>query len=104
VIASTQSLTAGFIPALVGRLEDRVPKFRTRHRLGWMSEVIDSVKGGRATVGFGRYAPLVTGLRQTTLGFEPVVACLAVDHPWVRAVIATPAQLEGLCRSSVPGA
>jgi putative transposase len=38
-----------------------------------------------------------------SLGDIPPVEFEAAHTPWVRAVIATPAQMEGLCRSSVPG-
>ncbi len=79
-IASTQTLSEGFIPKLVGRLQRRVPQRRTHHRPGWTSDVTGLVESGRATVGFVRHAPRVMGLYQATLDHEPVVACLALDH------------------------
>ncbi len=80
VTASTQSLTARFIPTLMGCLGNRVPRPGTRHKLGSLPDVIKFVEGGIATVGFACYAPAVDGLCQSTLGHEPVVACLAAGH------------------------
>jgi DNA-binding transcriptional LysR family regulator len=80
VTASTQCLTARFIPALLGRLGDRVPRPGIRHKIGSLPDVTTFVEGGIATVGFACYAPLVHGLCQSTLGQEPAVACLAAGH------------------------
>lgn len=80
VTASTQSLTARFIPMLTGRLRNRVPRPGTWHKPGSLPDVIEFVEGGIATVGFACYAPAVHGLSRSTLGHEPVVACLAADH------------------------
>ena len=80
VTASTQSLAARFIPSLLGWLGHRVPRPDTRNEIGSLPDVIEFVEGCIATIGFACYAPAVRGLCQSTLGHEPVVACLAADH------------------------
>lgn len=80
VIASTHSLSAAFVPELMGRLREALPRWRVRHRLGWSLEVTSMVAEGRATVGLVRYAENRDGLCVATLGHEPAVVCVGRGH------------------------
>ena len=80
VLASTHSLSAAFVPELMGRLREALPRWRVRHRLGWSLEVTSIVAEGRATVGLVRYAESTDGLRVATLGREPAVVCVGRGH------------------------
>lgn len=80
VLASTHSLSTAFVPELMGRLREALPRWQVRHRLGWTVEVTSMVAEGRATVGLVRYAESRDGLRVATLGHEPVVVCVGRGH------------------------
>jgi len=86
VVASTQSLSVGFIPELMLRLGERLPRPVIRHRLGWVSEVVGLVRSGAVTAAFMRYAPAPDNdLARATLGHESVVACLGRSHRLAQA-------------------
>ena len=97
-----------------------VAQLRDEQRRLWQRQIVEEVdfgwERGRVIIpirdagggvqGVLRYAPRRTrapkmlAIAGTRLGLIP----RPEQHPWVLAVIATPVQLEGLSRSSVPGA